>query len=66
MWTNLGDYSGFVDNPQSIHRTSVYKSVDNVDNVGNTPTRYCVNQMSIPESRETKNFLTMISKKESV
>lgn len=57
------DYSGFVDNPQSIHRTSVYKSVDNVDNVGKPPTRYCVKKKSIPESRKRENFLTMISNK---
>lgn len=63
MWTKTVDYSGFVDNPQSIHRTSVYKSVDNVDNVGKLPTRSCVKKKSIPESSERKNFLTIISNK---
>jgi hypothetical protein len=47
-----GYYSGFVDNPQDIHRTPVYKSVDTVGNVGKPSTRSCVKRMSIPESRE--------------
>ncbi|BES64182.1 hypothetical protein SANA_06210 [Gottschalkiaceae bacterium SANA] len=49
-------YSGFVDNPQDIHRTSVHKSVDTVDNVGKSSTRSCVKGMSIPESSKLRKL----------
>jgi hypothetical protein len=64
MWMKDVDYSGFVDNPHPIHRTSVYKSVDKVDNVGKSCTISSVNHLSIPEYRDCTKVLTMITNKE--
>jgi hypothetical protein len=56
-------YSGFVDNPQDIHRTSVHKSVETVDNVGKPSTISCVKGMSIPESSKIRKLPTLSTNK---
>jgi hypothetical protein len=56
VWRERDYYSGFVDNPQDIHRTSVHKSVDTVDNVGKPSTISCVNRMSIAESSKNQKL----------
>lgn len=63
VWMEEDYYSGFVDNPQDIHRTSVHKSVDIVDNVGKPSTISCVNGMSIPESSKIQKLGTMSTSK---